>query len=63
MSEPHKIHMPSPSIWPLLMALSFLLISYTVIGGLGFLLAGVVLLLVSIGGWVLENRGETKHHD
>jgi len=59
MAEPTPgIHMPKPSFWPLGLALGATLLAAGVISSLWVSLAGLVLLLVAIGGWVAENRTE-----
>ncbi|HET6845440.1 MAG TPA: cytochrome c oxidase subunit 4 [Anaerolineales bacterium] len=63
MSEKPQIHMPSPSIWPLVLAASLLLVSLGVVGSKVISLIGVVLLLAAIGGWAFENRSEVSHHE
>ncbi len=47
---------PRPSYWPLALAFSLAIVLFGVIGGLLFVVIGVLLALVSVGGWVLERR-------
>lgn len=48
------IHLPSPSYWPLVLALGLPFIGYGLIFSLWFLVLGVGLVLVAIYGWILE---------
>jgi cytochrome c oxidase subunit 1 len=50
----HHIHMPSPSYWPLVLALALTLIAYGVIFNLVLSVIGTVVLLVAAFGWALE---------
>jgi cytochrome c oxidase subunit 1 len=50
------IHMPSPSYWPITLAFSLALIAIGVVFSPIVSLIGIVLLLVSFGGWTMENR-------
>ena len=47
---------PRPSYWPLALAFSLAIVLFGVIAGLLFVVIGVLLALVSVGGWVLERR-------
>ncbi len=48
------IHLPSPSYWPVALALSLPLIGYGLIFNLWILVPGVLLALVSMYGWGIE---------
>jgi cytochrome c oxidase subunit I len=48
------VHLPSPSYWPLVIALGLPLIAYGLIFTLWLALPGVVLVVGGIWGWVLE---------
>ena len=50
----HHIHLPSPSYWPIVMALSLPIIAYGVIFNLLLCFVGLAVLLLSIFGWCLE---------
>jgi len=56
MGEPHEIHLPSPSFWPIVLAFGLALIAIGVVSTLYVSLVGVVVMLVAIAGWTLENR-------
>ncbi len=61
MADPiSEIHMPKPSFWPLVFALGATMLAAGVISSLWVSLAGLVLLLVAIAGWVAANRSEGK---
>jgi len=61
--SPAGIHLPSPSFWPILLAASVLLVAAGILSTWIVSLVGVVGLIASIVGWVLENRpsGEATH--
>lgn len=60
MNDHPEIHMPSPSFWPIVLAFGLALIGCGVIWSIFISIAGVVVLLVSIAGWALENRAEDQ---
>jgi cytochrome c oxidase subunit 1 len=60
MNDNPEIHMPSPSFWPIVLAFGLALIASGVIWSIFISIAGVVVLLVSIAGWTLENRTEDQ---
>ncbi len=61
------VHLPSPSYWPLVLALGLPFIGYGLIFNLWFLVLGVGLVLVAIYGWILEPPDDPEavheHHD
>ncbi len=58
------IHLPSPSYWPLVMAVGFPLVGYGLIFNLWWALPGALLMLVAIYGWVMEPPdAPSDHHD
>jgi cytochrome c oxidase subunit 3/cytochrome o ubiquinol oxidase subunit 3 len=75
----HKIHLPQPSAWPLVLGLGFVLLPFGFITwtqgdarrlptvetvGLGMMLVGVVLLVAAVFGWMLSNiRERQKSHE
>ena len=63
MSKKPEIHVPNPSFWPFVLAVGLLLFSSGVIFGIIESILGVVIVLVAIGGWALENRSEGAHHE
>lgn len=48
------MHLPSPSYWPLVLALGLPVIGYALIFNLWFLLLGGALVIAGIYGWILE---------
>jgi cytochrome c oxidase subunit 1 len=56
--EGHKIHMPSPSYFPLIASLGFPLIGFGLIYDYALIAVGVTLTLVGLYGWVLEPASE-----
>jgi len=65
MKDHPEIHLPSPSYWPILLAFGMALIAIGVVSTIFVSIVGLVLLLVSIAGWALENRasGSEEHHE
>lgn len=65
MSEQPDIHLPSPSFWPIILAFGMALIAIGVVSTIIVSIVGVVVLLVAIAGWTLENRaaGKEAHHE
>ena len=47
---------PRPSYWPLALAFSLAIVLFGIIAGPVVVVAGIILALVSVGGWVLERR-------
>ncbi len=53
--DPHSIHMPSPSYWPLIFALALPIMGYGFVFKNWYLLAaGVVVALFGLNGWAIE---------
>ena len=52
--DAQDVHLPSPSYWPLVLALGLPFIGYALIFNLWFLVLGLGLVLVAIYGWALE---------
>ena len=50
----HHIHMPSPSYWPIILALSFPFIAYGVIYSRFISIVGVAVLILAMFGWAME---------
>ncbi|HEY3141641.1 MAG TPA: cytochrome c oxidase subunit I [Acidimicrobiales bacterium] len=49
-----NVHLPSPSYWPIVMALGLPLIAYGLIFNLGFTAVGAVIVLLAGFGWGME---------
>jgi cytochrome c oxidase subunit I len=63
------VHLPSPSYWPLVLAMGFPLIGYGVIFNLWWCVPGVLLFIAGVYGWVMEpstdpsaGHGHDDHH-
>ncbi|HEY5902585.1 MAG TPA: cytochrome c oxidase subunit 4 [Anaerolineales bacterium] len=64
MEEKHGIHLPAPSFWPIVLAGGLVLMAVGVVSTVFISIAGVVVLIVAIAGWALENRAaEGAHHE
>lgn len=65
MSEKPEIHLPSPSFWPIVLAFGMALTAVGVVSTIIVSIVGVVVLLVAIAGWTLENRAakQEAHHE
>ena len=65
MNEHPEIHLPAPSFWPIVLAFGMALIAVGVVSTIVVSIVGVVVLLVAIAGWTLENRaaGQEVHHE
>lgn len=64
MDENPEIHLPAPSYWPIVLAFGLTLIAAGVVSTIIVSIVGVIVLLVAIAGWTLENRAaEGKVHD
>jgi cytochrome c oxidase subunit 1 len=59
--DPHSIHMPSPSYWPLIFALSLPTMGYGFVFKNWYLLAaGVVIAFFGLNGWAIEPSTEPE---
>jgi cytochrome c oxidase subunit 1 len=64
MAKHSDIHVPPPSFWPILLAAGLVLIAIGVISSFVVSIVGIIVLLVAIGGWAMENRAEQElHHE
>jgi len=65
MNDHPEIHLPSPSFWPILLAFGMALIAIGVVSTIFVSIVGIIVLLVSIAGWTLENRAasQEEHHE
>jgi cytochrome c oxidase subunit I len=64
MQEQPEDHLPSPSFWPIVLALGLALIAQGVVSDILTSLVGVLVIMVAIAGWALENRAaeqEERH--
>ena len=54
----HAIHLPGPSYYPLIAALGLPVLGYGLIFGVAYVVAGLVIMLAGLFGWVLEPSAE-----
>jgi cytochrome c oxidase subunit 1 len=52
--NPHSIHMPDPSYWPLVAAIGFPIMGFGVIYALPLVVVGALVLIAGIYGWAIE---------
>ncbi|MGI8485463.1 MAG: hypothetical protein ACR2OU_14515 [Thermomicrobiales bacterium] len=52
------IHMPAPSIWPIVSAFGITMIGFGFLTRVEFWMFGVIVLIVSLWGWIGEMRHE-----
>jgi len=60
MKEHPDIHIPPPSFWPVTLAGGLVLIAIGVVSSFIVSILGVVILLIAVGGWAMENRSEEE---
>ncbi len=61
-----KVHLPSPSYWPIVLSGGILLVGYGLIYNLWLVAAGMVLLVGAMYGWILEPADDPEaagHHE
>lgn len=66
-STPFHVHLPDPSIWPIVIAFGIALLINGVVLGLPVALGGILTLALGIGGWIRQDiivslRDQDKHH-
>ncbi|HEX5901789.1 MAG TPA: cytochrome c oxidase subunit I [Actinomycetota bacterium] len=54
----HAIHLPGPSYYPVIAALGLPVLGYGLIFGVGYVIAGFVITLAGLFGWILEPSAE-----
>jgi len=54
----HGIHLPGPSYFPLIAALGLPVLGYGLMFGIGYVIAGLVITLAGVFGWILEPSAE-----
>jgi len=60
MKEQPDIHVPGPSFWPIVLAGGLVLIAIGVVSSFIVSILGVIVLLIAVGGWAMENRAEEE---
>lgn len=58
--EEQSQHLPGPSFWPILLAIGIATSLIGVITKVEVAIVGVIILVVSLGGWVREARHEYR---
>ncbi len=53
-----NVHLPAPSIWPLVCAAGITLLAFGVVTHLAFSVFGLLLTVRALGGWIEEMRYE-----
>ena len=53
--EEHTIHLPQPSLSPPIIGFAVMLLAFGVLAGAPLLAAGVVLLIVGIATWLIDD--------
>ena len=61
--EVHRIHLPSPTPWPLLLALGFTLLISSLVLSAGLALLGIALIAMGAVGWFRDVLPHEKHDD
>jgi CBS domain containing-hemolysin-like protein len=59
------VHMPDPSIWPLVIATGTAIVMLGIVLGLWILFAGIAMLVIGIGGWLYQDiqvARRSEHH-
>lgn len=51
-----SVHLPSPTIWPAVMAAGVALAMAGILLSLAFTVAGIVVFFIALGGWIQELR-------
>lgn len=49
-------HLPRPTIWPAVIGFGTTLLGFGVMSSLTFAICGAVILLIGVGGWIVELR-------
>ncbi len=60
MKEHPDIHISPPSFWPIILAGGLVLIAIGVVSSFTASILGIIVLLITIGGWAMENRAEEE---
>ena len=59
-APPEGVHMPGPSFRPFLVSVAAAVLFLGLVFGLPFLLAGLAMLLISLGGWLRDARRDYR---
>ena len=58
-STPDGVHLPNPSIWPMVLGAGLSLLLFGVVTSYAFIAIGVLLIVGAVGGWI----GDLLHAD
>jgi len=56
--DEHSVHLPSPSVWPIVSAFGVMMLSFGFLAGWVYGLFGAIILIVGLRGWVGDMRHE-----
>ena len=56
--DEHGVHLPSPSVWPIVSAFGVMMLSFGFLAGWVYGLFGAIILIVGLRGWVGDMRHE-----
>jgi uncharacterized membrane protein len=62
MEKKPEIHMPAPSFWPIVLAAGMALMAVGLVSSILVSIVGLVILLVAVAGWTMENRAAGQEH-
>ena len=62
MEKKPEIHMPAPSFWPIVLAAGMALMAVGLVSSILVSIVGLVILLVAVAGWKMENRAAGQEH-
>lgn len=60
--EPTTVEMPRPNVWPMVLSLGVALIAAGVVMHVGFLMAGGLIFVAGLSGWVVQLLPGRGHH-
>jgi len=65
MKEKPEIHLPPPSYWPIALAFGMTLLGAGMVSTIIVSIVGVIVIVVSVAGWTMENRrlNQEDHHE
>jgi len=63
MKKKPDIHIPPPSFWPIISAGGLVLIAIGVVSSFVVSILGIIVLLIAVGGWAMENRAKEADHE
>ena len=58
-AAPDSVHLPNPSIWPMVLGAGLSLLLFGVVTSYAFIAIGVLLVVGAVGGWI----GDLLHAD